>query len=57
MLKKPELIKYNLNLIENVKLFTNENKLLFSEILKQSKNFEITDIENINVDQNEFDTE
>ena len=55
LLKKPELIKYNLNLIENVKLFTNENKLLFSEILKQSKNFEITDIENINVDQNLID--
>jgi len=55
LLKKPELIKYNLNLIENVKLFTNENKLLFSEILKQSKNFEITDIEHINVDQNLID--
>ena len=55
LLKKPELIKYNLNLIENVKLFTNENKLLFSEILKQSKNFEITDIENINVDQTLID--
>ena len=35
-----------------MKLFSNENKLLLSEILSQSKNFEITDIENINVDQN-----
>ena len=52
MLKKPELIRDNFNLIENVKLFSNENKLLLSEILIQSKNFEITDIENFNVDQN-----
>ncbi len=52
LLKKPELIRDNFNLIENVKLFSNENKLLLSEILIQSKNFEITDIENFNVDQN-----
>ena len=52
LLKKPELIKDNFNLIENVKLFSNENKLLLSEILSQSNNFEITDIENINIDQN-----
>ena len=52
LLKKPKLIKDNLNLIENVKLFSSENKLLLSEILSQSNNFEITDIENINVDKN-----
>ncbi len=52
LLKKPELIKDNFHLIENVKLFSNENKLLLSEILSQSNNFEITDIENINVDKN-----
>ncbi len=52
LLKKPELIKDNFNLIENVKLFSNENKLLLSEILSQSNNFEYTDIEKINVDQN-----
>tara|TARA_Y100000816_G_scaffold281880_1_gene256904 strand:+ start:198 stop:1973 length:1776 start_codon:yes stop_codon:yes gene_type:complete len=55
LLKKPELIRDNFNLIENVKLFSNENKLLLSEILIQSKNFEITDIENVNVDQNLID--
>ena len=52
MLKKPELIKDNFNLIENVKLFSSENKLLLKEILSQTNNFEITDIENINVDKN-----
>ena len=52
LLKKPELIKDNFDLIENVKLFSSENKLLLKEILVQTKNFENTDIENINVDQN-----
>ena len=51
LLKKPKLIKDNFNLIENVKLFSSENKLLLSEILSQSNNFEITQIENINVDK------
>ena len=55
LLNKPELIRDNFNLIENVKLFSDENKLLFREILIQSKNFEITDIENLNVDQNLID--
>ena len=52
MLKKPELIKHNFTLIENVKLFSSENKLLYDEILIQSKNFEITDLKTINVDKN-----
>ncbi len=52
LLKKPKLIKNNFNLIENVKLFSSENKLLLSEILSQSNNFEITDIENFDIDQN-----
>ena len=52
LLKKPELIKDNFDLIENVKLFSSENKLLLKEILVQTKNFENTDIEKINVDQN-----
>ncbi len=52
LLKKPELIKDNFDLIENVKLFSGENKLLLKEILVQTNNFENTDIEKINVDQN-----
>ena len=52
LLKKPELIKDNFDLIENVKLFSSENKLLLEEILAQSNNFENTDTEKINVDQN-----
>ncbi len=52
LLSKPELIKDNFNLIENVKLFSNENQLLFSEILVQTKNFEITDIDRSTIDKN-----
>ena len=51
ILKKPDLIKYNLNLIENVKLFSSENKLLFKEILNQTNNFENTDFESLKIDQ------
>ena len=52
LLKKPQLIKDNFNLIENVKLFNRENKLLFSEILTQLKNFENTNIGNNDIDNN-----
>ena len=52
LLKKPKLIRDNFNLIENVKLFSNENKLLLEEILSQSNKFQITDVEDFNIDQN-----
>ena len=55
MLKKPYLIKDNFNLIENVKLFSSENKLLLSEIFNQSNHFENSEFENINVDQSLID--
>ena len=52
LLKKPELIRDNFNLIENVKLFSSENKLLLEEILSQLNKFQITDVEDFNIDQN-----
>ncbi len=55
VLKKPELFRENPHLIENVKLFSNENKLFFEEILKHTNNFEICDFENINLDQSLMD--
>jgi len=55
VLKKPELFRDNPHLIENVKLFSNENKLFFEEILKHTNNFEKQDFENINIDQSLFD--
>ncbi len=55
LLKRPDLIRDNINLIENVKLFTSENKLLFEEIINQTNNFENYDFENLNVDMNLID--
>ena len=55
LLKKPQLIKENFNLIENVKLFSSENKLLLEEIVNQTNNFENTDIENLKIDQGLID--
>jgi len=51
ILKKPNLIRENYYLIENVKLFTDENKLIFEQILKYSNNLEKTDLNEINLDQ------
>ena len=51
ILTKPGLIKDNFHLIENVKLFSNENKLFFEEILKNTNNFEKNNFKNINIDQ------
>ena len=55
LLKKPELIKDNFNLIENVKLFSSENKLLLKEIIDQTNNFENTNLESLKIDQNLID--
>ena len=55
ILKKPDLIRDNLYLIENIKLFTNENKLVFAEILKQTNNFKNTDLSNLKIDKNLID--
>ncbi len=52
LLFKPKLIHENFHLIDNVKLFSNENKQLFNEILDQSKNLLNLDIQKLNVDSN-----
>ena len=55
LLKKPELIKDNFYLIENVKLFSSENKLLLEEIIDQTNNFENTDLESLKIDKGLID--
>ena len=52
ILKKPNLVRDNYFLIENVKLFSNDNKIVFEQILKETNNLEKTDFENINIDKN-----
>ena len=55
VLKKPELIRDNYHLVDNVKLFSQENKLFFEEILKETNNFAEVDYKNLKIDQNLID--
>ena len=52
---KPKLIYENFHLIDNVKLYSYENKQLFAEILNQSENLLNLDIQKLNVDKNLVD--
>ena len=55
LIKKPEFIRENIHLIENVKLFTNENKILFEALIEQSNRFQEFDINKLNIDKNLID--
>ncbi len=55
LINKPEFIRDNFHLIENARLFTNENKILFEAILKQSNNFKEFDMGKFEIDQNLID--
>ncbi len=46
-----EIIKNNLNLVENVKLFSNENKIIFESILDKIKIPETTLVNDLLIDQ------
>ena len=46
LLAKPKLIYENFHLIDNVKLYSDENKQLFAEILNQSENLLNLDFKN-----------
>jgi DNA primase len=52
LLSKPKLIYENIHLIENVKLYSDENRQLFAEILNQSQNLLNLDVQKLNVDKN-----
>ena len=52
LLAKPKLIRENFHLIENVKLYSDENKQLFAKILEQSENLLNLDLQKLNVDKN-----
>ena len=55
ILNNPEFIRNNFNIIENVKLFTKENKILFDVILQKSNNFKDFDLSKLGVDRNLID--
>ena len=52
LLTKPKLIYENFHLIDNVKLYSSENKQLYVEILNQSQNLLNLNIQKLNVDKN-----
>ena len=52
MLAKPKLIHENLHLLDNVKLYSDENKQLYDEILNQSENLFKLNVKNLNIDKN-----
>ena len=52
LLTKPKLIHENFHLIDQVKLYSDENKQLYKEVLNQSENLLNLDIKNLNVDKN-----
>ena len=51
-LTKPELVHENFHLLDNVKLYSNENKLLYNEILNQSENLLDLKVQELNIDKN-----
>ncbi len=55
LINKPDFIRDNIHLIENVKLFTNENKVLFKALIDQSNNFKDFDINKFSIDQSLID--
>ncbi len=52
LLKKPKLINRNIHLIDNVRLYSPENKLVFEKILKQSQNLTNLEVSNLEIDKN-----
>ena len=52
LLIKPKLIYENFHLIDNVKLFSNENKQLFNQILNQSEKLLNLNVQKLKVDKN-----
>ena len=52
LIVKTKLIRENFHLIDNVKLYSDENKQLFTEILNQSENLLNLDLQKFNVDKN-----
>ena len=52
LLAKPNLIHKNFHLLDNVKLYSDENKQLYNEILIQSENLLNLNVQKLNVDKN-----
>ena len=51
LLAKPKLVRENFHLLDNVKLFSDENKQLYNEILNQSDNLLNLNFQELNIDK------
>ncbi len=55
LLNKPNLVNENFHLLDNVKLYSDENKQLYDEILNQSENLSDLNVPKLNIDKNLID--
>ena len=51
LITKPKLIYENFHLLDNVKLYSDENKQLYNEILNQSENLLNLNVEKLDIDK------
>ena len=55
VLNNLEIIKENIHLVENIKIFTEENKMVFDKILKELSKNESLNLEDLEIDQQILD--
>ena len=55
LLTKPKLINENFHLLDNVKLYSDENKQLYNEILNQFENLLKLNVQELSIDKNLID--
>jgi len=51
LINKPEIIQNNNYILEEIKFFSKENKMIFEKLLNHTNNFETIDLENLNIDK------
>ena len=55
VLNNLEIIKENIHLVENIKIFTEENKMVFDKVLKELSKNESLNLEDLAIDQQILD--
>ena len=55
VLNNLEIIKENIHLVENIKIFTEENKMVFDKVLKELSKNESLNLEDLEIDQQILD--
>ena len=55
VLNNLEIIKENIHLVENIKIFTEENKMVFDKVFKELSKNESLNLEDLAIDQQILD--